>query len=159
MAQNPTLQAGRAIASTMVQRYTFFPLITLTAIGLVGWILSLTLATVYSNWWLLLSFLLFLWLALGFFAAIASYFIYSKLRPRKLSKAERQKISQFTTDFGIKYAATKGVKKNPTALSALLAWKLFKSRGKKPATDIIMDPINDAKDLKTQFQAIVKLFN
>lgn len=160
MAHNPTLQAGRAISSTIVQRYTFFPLITLTAIGLVGWILSLTLAAVYSSWWLLISFALFLWLALGVFATIVSYFIFSKLRPRKLNKAERQKISQFTTNFAIKYAAAKGVKKNPTILSALLTWKLFKNRGEKSdANIIIMDSIKDTEDLKTQFQAIVKLFS
>lgn len=158
MAQNSTVQAGRAIASVMVQRYTFFPLSILTAIGFASWILSLTLATLYSNWWPLLSFALFLWLLLGIFVTLGSFLIFTKLRPRKLSGSERKKISRFAIDFGVRYAATKGIKKNPTALSALLTWKLFKNRGQKSATNIIMDPINDTKELAARFQEIVKLF-
>lgn len=87
-----------------------------------------------------------------------SYVVSTRLRPRKLSRAESKQINSFVSEFGIKAITAKGVKKNPAALSGIIAWKYLKSGGKQPISGILMEPINDVKTIKSDFQKIVALF-
>lgn len=159
MNPDATLKAARAIASAMVERYMFLPFIVFTASTFVLFILSFLLVAYFSGWWILLTFMLLTWLVLGIFATLITFAVFSKLRPRVLKKSEKHQITTFVSDFGVKYAAAKGIKKSPTALSALVAWKYVKERGKQPISAVVMEPINESRVIKARFQDIVKLFS
>lgn len=158
MARNPNVLAGRAIASVMVQRYTFYPLITLALLFSVATVCSAALTAVHSPWWLLLALPLALWFVVVYFFLFLSFLAYTKLRPRALKASERKQIISFVRDFGIRYAAMKGAKKNPTTLAGIIVWKFWRSRGKTTAAQIITEPITEMKDLKYRFSEIAKLF-
>lgn len=159
MNKNPSVDAGRAISSVMIERYIFLPVTILLIIGFVGAATSLWLALFESGWWALLTVVLALWVLITGALTLISYVIKSKLRPRNLNKSEKKLIRTFVSTFGIKYAVAKGIKKSPVALSGIIAWKYIKGRGKQNVSSILMEPINDFKDLKLQFNKIVELFN
>lgn len=159
MTKNPNVLAARAIASVMVQRYLFYPCVTITILCAVAALSSAALAFNHSLWWLLLALPLSLWFVVLYIILYLSFLAYKKLRPRALQSKEKQQIVSFVKDFGVRYAAMKGAKKNPTTLAGIFVWKFFKSRGKTTAVDIISEPISEINDLNKRFSEISKLFS
>lgn len=158
MANNPTVLAGRAIASTLVQRYTFYPLIVITALLLLLLTISGALTIQHSLWWILLFISTFCWFILALLLLAISFVVFTKIRPRKLKTSELIQISKFVKNFEAQHTVTYGLKKNPTALASIIAWRFFKSKGKSSVVEVITEPVAGIESLKNQFNEIVKLF-
>ena len=158
MTNNPQINAALSISSSVVRRYLYRFSLLFSLLLLVSWIISVTLTFVHSTWWLLVAFAILPLLVIAGIIAATSLFIANRLEPHPLSRSEKKKIKSFVDEFGVKAVAAKGVKKNPVALSGIIAWKYVKGRGKQPVTGIIMEPVNDVKSLKNQFNEITKLF-
>lgn len=158
MPTNQKLQSLRAIASVLVRRYTLYPAIILTVLAAISSSLALALSISHSLWWLLLAFIMLLWLFFFMTITIATFAISSRLQPRKLSKKERKQIGNFVDTFTVKYAAVKGAKKSPFLLAFIVAWRARKGNLKKSAQQTITEPIDDIKEVRSEFQKISRLF-
>lgn len=156
--EKPALSAARAIASTLVSRYIYRISFIFLIICVVILIASLVLGFAHNGWWLLLAFLIFFPLTLAVIICLLTWWIKNSLRPRLLTKSETSKINKFVDEFGIKYAAARGLKKSPLALSGIVAWKYLRGGGKTKVSEILMEPIKDAKHLRQQFSEITQFF-
>lgn len=159
MNTRSTSLALRAIASTMIERYIFRYALLIEGVLLAIWVVASILTLVHSHWWLLLTILVIPLILFVGTIMVLSFFVHSRLRPRKLNSKESKQITEFVTEFGIKAVATKGLKKNPVALSGLIAWKYIRGRGKQRINAMLMEPINDVSGLRIKFQNIAKLFD
>lgn len=152
------LLAARAIASVMIEKHIVLLARVLAGIFLLLFFITLYLMFEVSVWWLLAALILSPWAFILIVISIVASLIAKGLRPRKLTRHEKKKIRRFTNDFILKYTAVKGVRLHPVALSLLIGWRYMKGRGKNSVKEIILEPIQDAKGLKDQFQEIIDLF-
>lgn len=158
MSVKATTTAIKAIASLLIERYLFRYALITTVSFIVSWLISVALVLFHSQWWLGLTILLLPLILCTGFIVILSFVALTGLRPRKITRSEAKLIHEFVRKFGIQAIAAKSVKKNPVALSSIVAWKYLKNGGKQPISGIIMEPINDVKSLNIEFQKIVSLF-
>lgn len=158
-SKNPQMQAGLAIAGVLVQRYIFYPLITISFMLLLIAALFVYMSVVHTAWWMLLLIVALLWLGISLLFLLVSFAATKALQPRNLKYSEKKLVIQFAKDFGIKYAAAKGIKKSPTALAGIVTWKFMRGRGKTSVSGIVTQPISDAKELKSRFDEIVSMFS
>lgn len=158
MKQSSAVQAGRAIASTLVQRYAFYPLVIMSALLIASVLIAVILMVQHSFWWLALVITLALWVVPAGGLLTLSFLTYTKLRPRILTASEKREITRFAKDFGIKYAALKGARKSPTTLAGIVVWKFVRGSGKHAAVEAITEPLTDFKDLKKRFTELTYLF-
>lgn len=158
LLDNSSIKALRAIAASLVKRYVFRLSLIFSIVSLVIFGISLLLTIISSNWWILLSLISLLPLIFSFIFSVASYIVSGVILPRRLSNSELKKINGFVDEFGLKYAAAKGLKKTPTGLAFLIVWKYISGQGKQSFRNILLEPIEDIKDLKVKFNEIVEIF-
>jgi hypothetical protein len=159
MDQDPSVQAIRAIASVMIKRYIALPLIVISSLGITGTVVSIILTIKHSGWWVLVAGIVLFWTLLGTSLSAVSLRIAKKIQPRALSQKEKRQINNFVSSFGANYAASSGFKKSPIIISARIAWNYVKNRDKKRMNDILLDPVQDIKNIGKEFKNLTELFN
>lgn len=158
MNKDSSIKAGRAIAGVMIRRYPLKIALTFAILLAACFIISIVLSISYSPWWLLIAFLVSLPLGIAALAFFLLQFVSQKILPRPLNKTESKQIHEFTKKFGAKMIAAKAVKKTPVGLASVIAWKYLRGGGKQSINATILEPIEEVKSLKTEFESISKLF-
>lgn len=145
------ISAARAVTAIFFQRLIKFALIVATGVFVVLLILTTVLAVQISSWWWLLLILFFpvyfLALVLGFIFFTLS----NRLLPRKLTKTERTKITNFTN----KVSGLVETAKTPYPLVAFMVAKDV-LRSKK--SRFLEDTILSSRTIKSDYSDIQSLF-
>lgn len=157
MQSYQSISAGRAIATTMVRRYILkiiiIILLALTALLILFLYLTFSQSLSWLAGVILIVPLIIIGGVIGFFVHMVS----QKMSPRKLSKAERNKIIAFVDEFSLKYMATLSVKRTPIGLASYIMWRYIRS-GDSSIKQTIISPVQDINHLKMRFKEIAKMF-
>ncbi len=145
------ISAARAVTAIFFQGLLKFALLLATSILIVLIILTAVLATQISNWWwlLLIFFVPVYLIAIGL--GFGLYALSNRLLPRKLTKEERSRISDFTS----KVSGLVETAKTPYPLVAVLVAKDV-LRGKR--SRFLEENILSSQSIKSDYAEIQKLF-
>lgn len=150
---NPTIRAVRAIGAVQIQRILVFVgvAIGLLAVGLIvllGW-----LAQAYSDWWWI--FLLPLIIIVTILAVIEAvgWAISFLIMPRVLVHSERTQIKRFTDRL---LAATANAQVSRFTIAYLIINDALRGKTFNNRAQTIL---GEAKDLRRDFEQIVRLFS
>ncbi|MDQ3093869.1 MAG: hypothetical protein M3Q70_01685 [bacterium] len=158
MNSKAMMQAGQAVAATLLRRTLLKFLYIISGAGIVIIVILIILMTSLSGWWGVLLPLGLIVLAVGVMGLIATNFVIDRVNPRKLTSDERQQITSFVDDMNEKIVAGAVIKRNPMMIAAAAAWAYFR-KGKDGAAQSVLNPIEQVKDLRTRFYKIVELFS
>lgn len=158
MNKNPNFLAGRAVASVVIRRYAGSFTILFVSISFVGLVVTLLLATIFSEWWALLMVLFVPLLSISGLLYVVVRFISSRIAPRKLSKSERKQTQEFVNDVQYTYITARAIKSSPTGIG-LAAALAYLTGGRNKAVRSVMSPIESSKGLKEKFADLVELFS
>lgn len=158
MQSKSAVLAGRAVAATLLRRTLLRALYLVAIVGGVVTFLIIILMNASSGWWGLLLPLCLIVLFLCVAGVTATNFVIDKITPRKLTPDERKQITSFVDDMNEKVVAGQIVRKNPIMLGVSTVFAFFR-HGREGAAKSMLSPIEEIKDLKTRFGAIVSLFD
>ncbi len=145
------ISAARAVTAIFFQGLLKFAVLSATGIFILLVILTAVLAIQINSWWWLLliifapAYLIALGLGIGFYA------LSNRLLPRKLTKGERSRISDFTS----KVSGLVETAKTPYPLVAFLVAKDV-LRGKK--SRFLEKNVLSSRSLKAEYAEIQNLF-
>ncbi|MDQ2973441.1 MAG: hypothetical protein M3Q79_03090 [bacterium] len=158
MNSKATLQAGQAVAATLLRRTLLKFLYIICALGIVIISILIILMASHSGWWGVLLPIGLAVLATGVIGLIATNFVIDRINPRKLTKDEKQLITSFVDDLNEKIVTGAVIKRNPVMIALAATWAYFRN-GKDGAAQSVLSPIEQVKDLRTRFYKIVGLFS
>ncbi len=146
------ISAARAVTAIFFQGLLKFAMLLATGIFTLLMILTAVLALQISNWWwlLLIIFLPVYFIAIGL--GFVFYALSNKLLPRTLTKAERTRITDFTS----KVSGLVETAKTPYPLVAVLVAKDV-LRGKR--SRFLEENILSSRSIKSNYEDIQKLFS
>ena len=148
---NASFLALRAITGVTFRRIL---LLASTFTGLafsILWILLILLASTVSTWWWIGAIILVPLTITVAVIGMVLFILANRLIPRKMTREERTKVHKFTSTL----LGLAEVRATPWPLLAFLIGKDI-IRGR--SSSYIESTINDAKGLRTQFDAIRQLF-
>ena len=148
---------SRAIVSAYLWR------LGLATIGL-GWLLtSAALAVIFyfvfaiTPWWLLLAApVLLAWILLSILLEALRVAV-TAIKPNGLSHSQKSAVKKFIKHTDTQAAIRQGLHRSPLAIMVKVIWAKIRGHDHS-VTEVLIEPIQQAEQIKSDYQQLVKLF-
>lgn len=153
-----TSEVNRALAYTYLKRAAMVPLTILVAILVLGLVGLSWAASSISGWWLVFLLPYSVVLLISVTAIGAGFALLNALKPRKLSKSERDKLNNFIDYANEKLGDAGTLRGGPFVIIIGIIRRKYRGQGQSLA-EAVIEPLRSAPQLKQRYQQLISYFD